>query len=85
MRDNWDKDPPSEGIKTKINWKCHVSFSRLDCRDLLDYYSVIYSILRIGPRVGVGVGAGVGFDQESGVGAGAGVGTAPPRLCTPAG
>ena len=63
MRDNWGKDLPSEAIKANIKRKCHVSFSRLDGGDLLDYQSVIYFIFRIGPGVGVGVGAGVGVDQ----------------------
>ena len=26
MSDNWDKDHPSEGMKAKVNRKCHVSF-----------------------------------------------------------
>ena len=26
MRDNWDEDLPSEGMKAKVNRKCHVSF-----------------------------------------------------------
>ena len=75
MRDHWDKDLPSEGMKPKINSKCHVSFSRLDCGNSLDYYSVIHFIFRIG--------TGVGVDQGPGVAAGVGVGKAPPRLRTP--
>ena len=41
MRDNWNKDLPSERMKVKINRKCHVSFSRLDGGDSPDYLSVI--------------------------------------------
>ena len=82
MRDNWDKDIPPEGVKAKINSECHVSVSRLDAGDSLDY-CVIYCTFRIGPGVGVGAGVGVGVDQEPGVGAGFGVRTAPPRLRTP--
>ena len=26
MSDNWDKDLPSEGMKAKVNRKCHLSF-----------------------------------------------------------
>ena len=26
MSDNWDKDLPFEGMKAKVNRKCHVSF-----------------------------------------------------------
>ena len=76
MRENWDKDLPSEEMNAKIKRKCHVPFSRLDGGDSLDYCSVIYFIFLIGP----GVGVVVGVDQEPGVGAG--VGTAPPRLRT---
>ena len=47
-------------MKTKGNRRCHVSFFRLDCREWLDYLSVIYFIFRIGH----GVGAGVRIDQE---------------------
>ena len=71
-------------MKGEINRKCHISFSRLDGGNSLDYYSVIHFIFHIEPGVGVGVGAGVGVDQEPGVGAGVGVGTAPPRLRAPA-
>ena len=76
MRDKWDKDLPPEGMKANINRRCHISFSRLDCGNSLDYYRVIHFILRTGPgvRVGVGVGAGagagVGVDREPGVGDG---------------
>ena len=49
MRDNWDKDLPSRGIKDKVNWKWHVSFFRWDGGESLDYLSVIYFIFRIGP------------------------------------
>ena len=64
---------------------CHVSFSRLDGGDLLDYLSVIHFIFHIRSGVGVGVGVGVraGVDQEPAVEAGVGVGTALPRLRTP--
>ena len=75
MRDNWDKDLPSEGMKAKVNSKrlcvfCCCFFFSLDGGDSLDYLSVTYLIFRIGP----GVGAGFGVDQERGAGAGAGVG-----------
>ena len=60
MSDIWGKDLPSEGIKAKVNRKCHVSFFRLDGPAALDYLSVIYFIFRIGP------GPGVGVHQESG-------------------
>ena len=74
VSDNWDEDIPSEGMKAKINRKCHVSlFFLLGRGDSLDYQSVLYFIFRIGP--------GVGVDHESRVGVGAG--TAPPRLRTP--
>ena len=63
-----------------MNRKCHVSFSRLDCGNSLDYYNVVHFIFRTIPGVGVGVGVRAGVDQEPGVG----VGTAPPRLRTPA-
>ena len=51
-------------MKAEINRKCHVSISRLDCGNSLDYYNVIHFIFRIEP------GAGVGVDQEPGAGAG---------------
>ena len=75
MSDNWDKDLPSEGMKAKVNRKCHVSFVSLGRRRL----ARLLKCYRIGP----GVGVGVGVDQEPGVGVGVGVGTAPPRLRTP--
>ena len=37
MSYNWDKDIPSEGMKSKVNRKYHVSFFRLDCEDSFDY------------------------------------------------
>ena len=66
-------------MNAKTNSKCHVSFSRLDGGDSLDYKGVNHFIFRIGP----GVGVGVGVDQDPGVGAGVGVGTSPPRLRFP--
>ena len=45
MSDNWDKDIPSEGMKVKVNRKCHVYFFRVDGGDSLDYISVIYLYL----------------------------------------
>ena len=32
MSKNWDKGLPSEGMKAKVNWKCHVSFVSLGRR-----------------------------------------------------
>ena len=83
MKDNWDIDLPSKGMKAKTNRKCHVSFSRLDGGDSLDYKSVNRFFL-IGLGVGVGDRVGLGVDQDPGVGAGVAVGTSPPRLLTPA-
>ena len=34
MSENWDKDLPSEGMKAKVNRKCHVSFVSLGWRRL---------------------------------------------------
>ena len=80
MSDNWDEDIPSEGMKAKINRKCHVSFlSFFFCLDgeARLTIKVLFILFRIGP----GVRVGVGVDYESGVGVEAG--TAPPRLRTP--
>ena len=60
MRDNWDKDLPSEGMKARVNRKCHISFFPPGGGDPLDYLSVTHVIFRIGP----GPGPGVGVDQE---------------------
>ena len=79
MRDNWDKDLPSEGLKAKVDRKVCVFFFAWTA-ETRSTFKVVLFIFRIGPGVGVGVGAGVGVDQEPGVG----VGTAPPRLRTPA-
>ena len=76
MSDNWDEDILSEGMKAKINRKCHVFFFCLDGEARLTI-KVLLILFRIGP----GVGFGVGVDHESGVGVGAV--TAPPRLRTP--